>query len=1302
MSVQIVTTEFRVDFKDHERFLEILKEEARAAGIAEDDILAIGNALDKQARSIADVEKRLRSERTEAARLEKALKGATDEADQNKFQAELKETETRIKSLTAEAKKLSDTDVEFDLSGIGSGVGDALQGALPSSLGSLTDLFAGGLATAGIGALVGIIAGGTAELAEFSKELAELRGQAEQLTGATGESLDTITARAQAIAQSYEGLSEIDVFRNAQQGVSIFNESLDRSSQLLRDALSTQADGGNELLSTFESVADRLARGNVSLETTFALIAGEQGLVGEAGKGIEAIAEAVTSLGEATPATREAIEGLGLDADQIFDLFANDGFAAITTITNRLQELPPTSAAVGTALADIFRGPGEDAVTYVRNLGQVETNLQNVVDQSGEFARVQRESTEASEALNKTFNDLLGSSGNFFTEVETGAKVLLNDFLISGIRRGEDLINFFVRLYNNSLQVRAGLQIVAAVARTAFAVISGAVSNAINGVETFGRVIGAVLTGEFSRIPSIIDEGLTQGVDTIIQSGSDIGSAWSDAFNNTVDPKPLEKVSLLGNDEGSEAAKNFNQGFNGNVKIDPVASSQLDSLAARARNLFNSGSIDLAGFNGLRDELDALNRSSTPKGIEDLNRKLEELEDKAARNAAKEVEKLRGELDKLQTAAQSIDLSQIEEGTNTQFFAGLTADLDELLTSIEQAEIDPKVNAETVKQLSADLKQAQGDFQALQRFSQNLVQLRLEVAGDDTAEGLGILRDRAINDITTRFKIKAEVSTDTLTTEDELAKLLFDQGIEQNTAELIATRIFQVDAEFRAKINEATRNEAVQQLKEENQRFEEEIKQIGNQTISTTFATLQAESVETEALERQRAEGLINETEYQFQLADIQNRFAKQRAEAVVNQLESQRAQILSEVTRIQSAIAAINESPTLNESQQAQLEELKAQLLELQKAAIETGDKLKTELKVDDAEIVKAWDDLTQGIQDVIEGNLDPDKIAGLFNSIKTVFDDLRESLSDGFQLSDLSDVANTAIAINQSVTTARLANLEREKEIAIANAGDSAEARERIEREFAERAKRIAINQAKIQLGLSVLRVLSTVPFPLSLAASTLILGIGLRNIRQMEAAPAFEEGVEALTRSNTRTPTKRQRRKLPLFGNRKGVDTIGAITPQGDLIRVNYFERIIDAGTNKRHFGDFNAVENGAFRPGLIEELEGVNPALLEGIAKGDLPTGINFPIDPIFSPELKTPSLAAPNFALSQKLQRIEFSDEIKVSLSKSERTKLAQAIAKENGFELGQRDNERDVKKKQQEAIEATRPKPIKTNQDHRQ
>lgn len=99
-------------------------------------------------------------------------------------------------------------------------------------------------------------------------------------------------------------------------------------------------------------------------------------------KGIDAIKEAMMSIREMTPATATAIDGLGISSANMAAQIENGAISAFDAI----QQISVAFAAAnprakGAALADIFRGPGEDAgEKFIASLGTMNTSLDKMVD----------------------------------------------------------------------------------------------------------------------------------------------------------------------------------------------------------------------------------------------------------------------------------------------------------------------------------------------------------------------------------------------------------------------------------------------------------------------------------------------------------------------------------------------------------------------------------------------------------------------------------------------------------------------------------------------------------------------------------------------------------------------------------------------------------------------------------------------------------------------------------------------------------------------------------------------------------
>ena len=99
-------------------------------------------------------------------------------------------------------------------------------------------------------------------------------------------------------------------------------------------------------------------------------------------------------------------------------------------VSDRLNELPASSDKVGKAIADIFGGPGEDAgLEYIKTLGKIETNLDEVKKQAGELGELEEKQLNSQIELQNALSGLFDMTGGDFERMKTQAIVFVNEGL---------------------------------------------------------------------------------------------------------------------------------------------------------------------------------------------------------------------------------------------------------------------------------------------------------------------------------------------------------------------------------------------------------------------------------------------------------------------------------------------------------------------------------------------------------------------------------------------------------------------------------------------------------------------------------------------------------------------------------------------------------------------------------------------------------------------------------------------------------------------------------------------------------
>lgn len=252
---------------------------------------------------------------------------------------------------------------------------------------------------------------------DYNKGIEEANRLTQQFTGATGDELKALRSDVMVLAETFDkDFKETLIATNSLSKQ--FGISLSQATELIKDGLVAGADASGQFLDilkeypTFFREAGISAEGFVAIATQTA----QQGIYSD--KGVDTIKEATIRLREMTDTTKEALDGIGLSGDEIQEQLTSGSktmFEVIQQVSTQLNKLPETSSEVGTALADIFGDPGEDAgIKFIKTLKDIDLNLNNVKKTMGTYAQAQEDMVEAQANLDREISRLLDSTENGF------------------------------------------------------------------------------------------------------------------------------------------------------------------------------------------------------------------------------------------------------------------------------------------------------------------------------------------------------------------------------------------------------------------------------------------------------------------------------------------------------------------------------------------------------------------------------------------------------------------------------------------------------------------------------------------------------------------------------------------------------------------------------------------------------------------------------------------------------------------------------------------------------------------------
>lgn len=272
---------------------------------------------------------------------------------------------------------------------------------------------------------------------DYNKGVQEATRLTKQFTEMSGNELKEYRTEVQALADFYgKDFREMLVSANAlskQFGISQ-QEALD----IIKDGFVAGADAGGQFLDILREYPAYFKEAGITAEQFVAIVAesNRQGIFSD--KGIDAIKEANTRLREMTTATAEALDGIGISSQEVQQALQDGSattFDIIRRVSERLNELPDNASVVGTAIADIFGGPGEDAgLKYIRTLKDIGTNLDEVKGKAGELGRVEEELIASQTELSKEVALLFDATGGAFERFTSKVRLFVNDVLTSLVK----------------------------------------------------------------------------------------------------------------------------------------------------------------------------------------------------------------------------------------------------------------------------------------------------------------------------------------------------------------------------------------------------------------------------------------------------------------------------------------------------------------------------------------------------------------------------------------------------------------------------------------------------------------------------------------------------------------------------------------------------------------------------------------------------------------------------------------------------------------------------------------------------
>ena len=433
-------------------------------------------------------------------------------------------------------------------------------------------------------ALAGVVGAGVAFKwwYDYNKGLMEATRLTQQFTGLTGDEMKSVRNEVLAVSNTF-GLEFTETMQSVNTMSKAFGISVSESLKIMQDGLVSGANANGEFLDTIKEYPRYFKEAGLSAEEMVAIStqATKEGIFSD--KGVDTIKEGNLRLREMTTATAAALDGIGISSKQVQkDL--QDGskttFQVMQEVSNKLKELPQSSAAVGSAIANIFGGPGEDAgLAYIEMLGNIELDMDKVKAKSGDLAKAQEDELNATKELQDAMDSLFDYTGGGFETMKAQLSTIAKKSLTAVINGVVKAINYFIDWYNDSLLLRGVIQTLGAAFRGVWSAVKGVANLIIDAMKQVGRslkgaldILEGIVTFDLSKaqqgFKEIFDlsKFIKEGWKDIKQTGADFGNAFVDGYENAVNGR-LNHLKLANLDGGTTSS----EPTNGNKGTTPTA-----------------------------------------------------------------------------------------------------------------------------------------------------------------------------------------------------------------------------------------------------------------------------------------------------------------------------------------------------------------------------------------------------------------------------------------------------------------------------------------------------------------------------------------------------------------------------------------------------------------------------------------------------------------------------------------------------------------------------------------------------------
>lgn len=370
---------------------------------------------------------------------------------------------------------------------------------------------------------------------DYNVEVEHATRLTREFTGVTGSELTHLRAEIEATASTF-GKDYKEVLEGVDLLMSHFGLTSSEAIKTLNDGFVIGADINGNYLQLLKQYAPVFKDMGVSAQQSVALIQQTRsGIFSQ--QGLEAIKQASARIREMSSSTRSSLEGIGIDVTDLQRKLATheiEMIDAVQMVSDKLKETSNNTQEYGNVMADVFGRQGKfSSQEMIESLGDIDTNLQNLKVDAGEYGKALEDNQQATADLEEETAKLFNTGENGWETLKLKVDTYWKKGVSKAIGRTNDLINKFLEMGRKSdvFRITANIVIsgIVGMSKALIGVFGGIGSafktmgswveafvntfkSAFNAIKDMANGVGDILHGRIDEGITKIKNGLSTGV----------------------------------------------------------------------------------------------------------------------------------------------------------------------------------------------------------------------------------------------------------------------------------------------------------------------------------------------------------------------------------------------------------------------------------------------------------------------------------------------------------------------------------------------------------------------------------------------------------------------------------------------------------------------------------------------------------------------------------------------------------------------------------------------------------------------